>query len=283
MDYMTNLRLHHCFVCAALFLSSLSSRMWAQTDRLQDKLNSAYTGKTVLVRNFYSGRVLEYGLNGQLLSPSRRGPWTLAGMEITRIAVRSVRIEINGNRMGVVFKNGKMRFIKVGKLQILVDTDVSESRSNAVFNLLSQRIFIDPRADLRLLLPDFWQAYFSGSDLKSRTTAWRTALERDTAASLPANVSPRTGAVSAPRAIRSPDPKYTKEARSQRIEGPSRLVMVINTSGRAENIAITGPLGMGLDEEAVNAVREWEFRPAMKGGQPVRVQINIEVDFRCCP
>jgi protein TonB len=40
---------------------------------------------------------------------------------------------------------------------------------------------------------------------------------------------------------------------------------------------------MGLDEQAILAIRQWKFQPAMKNGKPVRVQIEIQMDFRCCP
>ena len=79
--------------------------------------------------------------------------------------------------------------------------------------------------------------------------------------------------MSAPRAIHSPDPKYTKEAASRHIDGTSVLMVVLNSSGSAENIAILDPLGMGLDEQAVKAVQQWRFQPAMKNGQPISVQI----------
>jgi len=39
-------------------------------------------------------------------------------------------------------------------------------------------------------------------------------------------------------------------------------------------------VGMGLDEKAVEAVRTWRFEPAHKDGQPVAVQVNVEVNFR---
>jgi TonB family protein len=39
-------------------------------------------------------------------------------------------------------------------------------------------------------------------------------------------------------------------------------------------------LGMGLDEKAVEAVRQWRFEPAKKDGHPVPVMINVEVNFR---
>ena len=40
---------------------------------------------------------------------------------------------------------------------------------------------------------------------------------------------------------------------------------------------------MGLDEQAVLAVEHWRFQPGTKNGQPVRVEINIEMTFWCCP
>ena len=39
-------------------------------------------------------------------------------------------------------------------------------------------------------------------------------------------------------------------------------------------------LGLGLDEKAIEAVRNWKFEPALKDGKPVAVQINVEVNFR---
>jgi TonB family protein len=266
------------FFCVALLLSFSPLRVWAQTDHLQDELNSAYKGKTLLLRNFYSGGTLAYGSDGQLHKPSIQGPWTLGGLEITDIVVAEPGIEIRGNRMGAVFKNGKLSFMKVGKLQIHIDRDNPEKNLDAAI----RHIFIDPKEDLRPLLPDYWQSYLSGSDSKSRKDAWISSIEkRDPSASPPVKVSP--GAVSAPRAIHLPEPKYTKEAASRQFEGMSRLMVVVNTSGSAENIAILDPLGMGLDEQAVKAVQQWRFQPGMKDGQPIWVQIEIEVDFRCCP
>ena len=45
------------------------------------------------------------------------------------------------------------------------------------------------------------------------------------------------------------------------------------------NIRVLSSLGMGLDEKAIEAVKNWRFEPAMKDGHPVSVQIAVEVDF----
>jgi protein TonB len=53
----------------------------------------------------------------------------------------------------------------------------------------------------------------------------------------------------------------------------------VNESGKPENITIIDPLGLGLDEAAIAAVKKWTFEPARRGGVPVRVGMTIEVNF----
>lgn len=88
------------------------------------------------------------------------------------------------------------------------------------------------------------------------------------------------GGVSAPRAIFSPDPQYSDEARKAKYQGIVVLWCVIGPDGRPHAIRVQRSLGMGLDEKAMEAVRTWRFEPALKDGRPVAVQVNIEVNFR---
>jgi TonB family protein len=88
------------------------------------------------------------------------------------------------------------------------------------------------------------------------------------------------GGVSAPRVIEDPDPEYSEEARQAKYQGTVVLWIVIGPDGLARQVRVQRSLGMGLDEKAVEAVRKWRFIPAMKDGQPVAVQVNVEVNFR---
>ena len=88
------------------------------------------------------------------------------------------------------------------------------------------------------------------------------------------------GGVSAPRAVFTPDPEYSEEARKAKYQGTCVLWLIVGQDGRPREIKIARSLGMGLDEKAIEAVRNWKFEPAMKDGQPVSVQINVEVNFR---
>jgi TonB family protein len=88
------------------------------------------------------------------------------------------------------------------------------------------------------------------------------------------------GGVSAPRPIYDPDPEYSEEARRAKYQGTVLLWVIVGSDGRPRDIRVQRSLGMGLDEKAIEAVRQWKFEPSMKEGHPVAVQVNIEVSFR---
>jgi len=88
------------------------------------------------------------------------------------------------------------------------------------------------------------------------------------------------GGVSAPKATFSPDPEYSEEARKAKFQGTCVLWLIVGPDGHPRDIRVSRTLGLGLDEKAIEAVKNWKFEPAMKDGKPVAVQINVEVDFR---
>lgn len=88
------------------------------------------------------------------------------------------------------------------------------------------------------------------------------------------------GGVTAPRPIYDPDPEYSDEARRAKYQGTVLLWVVIDANGRPHEVKVSRSLGMGLDEKAIEAVKNWRFTPAKKDGQPVAVQVTIEVSFR---
>jgi len=90
----------------------------------------------------------------------------------------------------------------------------------------------------------------------------------------------RVGAgVSPPRVIYQPEPEFSEEARKAKFQGVCTLALVVGADGRPSNIRVQSSLGMGLDEKAIEAVKNWKFEPAMKDGHPVPVAIAVEVDF----
>lgn len=87
------------------------------------------------------------------------------------------------------------------------------------------------------------------------------------------------GGITAPKVIEDPSPEYSEEARKAKFEGTVVLWLIVDANGRPRDLRVARSLGMGLDEKALQAVRLWRFKPAMKDGTPVAVEVNVEVNF----
>jgi protein TonB len=88
------------------------------------------------------------------------------------------------------------------------------------------------------------------------------------------------GGVSAPALIFKVEPEYSEEARKAKFQGTVVLYVVVDEKGQPRELKVVRPLGLGLDEKAIEAVQKWRFKPGVKDGKPVPVAATVEVNFR---
>ncbi len=88
------------------------------------------------------------------------------------------------------------------------------------------------------------------------------------------------GGVSNPTLIYAPDPEFSDEARRAKYQGVCVVGLIVDAQGNPQRVHIVRPLGMGLDEKALEAVKQYKFKPAIFRGKPVPVEVDIEVNFR---
>lgn len=81
------------------------------------------------------------------------------------------------------------------------------------------------------------------------------------------------------RLLSKPEPQYTEEARRNQISGTVMLRAVFSSSGEVVQIRALNTLPFGLTEKAIAAARQIKFVPAMKGGRPVSVHMQLEYNF----
>jgi TonB family protein len=87
--------------------------------------------------------------------------------------------------------------------------------------------------------------------------------------------------ISAPVPLIIPQAKYTDEARKEGIQGEVMVSVIVDAQGMPQNPRIVRPMPAGLNEAALEAVRKYRFKPAMKDGKtPVPVMVTIAVNFR---
>ena len=84
----------------------------------------------------------------------------------------------------------------------------------------------------------------------------------------------------APIPIYKPEPPYSEEARKAKYQGTVVLWIVVDAQGNVSDARVVKPLGLGLDEKAVETVHTWKFKPAMRNGAAVPVRVMVEVSFR---
>jgi TonB family protein len=86
--------------------------------------------------------------------------------------------------------------------------------------------------------------------------------------------------VTKPELLKKVEPEYSEEARKAKFQGVVVLYIVVDPNGNAVNPRVMKSLGLGLDEKAMEAVKQWKFKPGYKDGKAVAVAATVEVNFR---
>jgi TonB family protein len=146
---------------------------------------------------------------------------------------------------------------------------VSPAHSAMVMNKALSSIFandIDPV--MMSHLPEYWQAYFTSK------SEHRQYMPKD------ASIKVVSEGMTPPRVLNSIDPSSNEYAQKYGIAGMELLRTVVDATGVPRQMAIERPIGFGLDEKAVEAIKNSHFRPATLNGQPVPVVVDLVVTFR---
>jgi protein TonB len=88
------------------------------------------------------------------------------------------------------------------------------------------------------------------------------------------------GGVKPPSVLRQVDPEFSEEARKAKFSGNVQVYLWVDENGNPSHVRVVRGVGMGLDEKAVEAVRQYKFKPATKDGKPVKVDLYIDVNFQ---
>ena len=88
------------------------------------------------------------------------------------------------------------------------------------------------------------------------------------------------GAIVKPEVIRRVQPNYTEIARKARVQGVVIVEAIVDKQGDVTNVRVLKGLPMGLEQSAMDAVKQWTFKPATLNGRPVSVYFVLTINFR---
>jgi len=87
------------------------------------------------------------------------------------------------------------------------------------------------------------------------------------------------GGITEPVVISQVEPEFSEEARRAKYPGDVIVSLIVDANGMPQNVHVLHGVGMGLDEKAVEAVKQYRFKPARENGKPVAVYMNVDVGF----
>ena len=82
-----------------------------------------------------------------------------------------------------------------------------------------------------------------------------------------------------PELVERTEPDYAEEARIAQHQGTVQVEVVVDADGVPRNAKVLQILGLGLDEKALDAVKNWRFRPAKIDGKKVPCRVVLAIDF----
>jgi TonB family protein len=84
----------------------------------------------------------------------------------------------------------------------------------------------------------------------------------------------------APRPVSKTNPTYPEKARQKRKQGTVRLGLIVSKDGSATGVHVVNSVDKDIDQAAIDAVSQWKFEPGTYQGNPVDVELTVEVNFR---
>jgi TonB family protein len=246
---------------------------------IEKELRKTYDNYALSLKIPYASENLHFDSKGQFVGSSPLGVWTTSGiLQVGKIVLKPNVLQINGNRILVALRASQGSSILVPIVtarSVHITIELESTTSN--IDQLNQVI----------------ERVFQKQDTRKRIAAyWRPVPEDQASATFPAGaqvtgmlegnrpVYGRLAGIVPPKPVHMEAPTFTQSAREKRLQGTAVVSVVVNEKGLPEILEVTKDPGEGLDIQSLLTVAEWRFRPATLNGQPVAVQISVEVSFR---
>ena len=283
----------------------------------EEELRQALLNRHLFLRGLWLSDDLHFGLTGALATTSARGSFTLCDVQIEKVRLTKKRLELEGARYGIHFDDvadwdqqasafDRIRITPKKKhLLIVIDRQVvvspkkekkpgrsgrsqpaqpqaaapaSAPPAGQTTNLAAaaallradlNRIF-SPGLDAHMIdaMPDYWQYFYNAQ------TKHQSIEPTD-----PNILRPGNG-VAGPTLVHNIVPPSNDYAQRAQVAGVASYKVILGADGKPIAVAVYRPIGFGLDENAVAAIRKATFAAARKDGKPVASVIDMAVVFR---
>lgn len=286
---MTRAILIFCLAAAAAIST-------ATAQEVGSSLKQQCEGKILVLRHPLQGNSQEYDSDGKVRKGGAEGPWTLYGrLKVDEVGLSADKLLLKGHRVDYKYDPSVHHLASFpNKIRVTVQISLNQLPQNlAEADDVLGRVFALTKKDVLDSAPEFWRGYLDRNiatmppDEKSVAPADQPEPRPELLTRGPKTPEHDTtrpfiigrGGVQAPAPLFTPEPEFPDRASSEHYQGIVVLNVIVDTSGKVQNIRLVRPAGMGMEEEAVATVSKWRFKPAKREGEPVAVEMNIEVAF----
>jgi TonB family protein len=260
---------------------------------VEGQLRRDYVGSERMLRHFYIADTLKFDADGNALNKEKTGSWTLFGaVRIDKLTLSSGKLDLQGHRAIVAIDDAAKTMKRIPwseKVRIEIPVHEGPDAASQVRSALAE-VFVVPGEDMVATLPDYWQDYMvaffakHGKPCQDSQSADASESHSETADGAEANQTNPPMKVSAGvmegRLIHRAEPQYFLVARQAGVQGEIGLRARISKSGDVIGLCLTQAIGGGMDDEAVNTVRQWKYSPYLLNGTALEIKTSISFRFR---
>jgi TonB family protein len=191
---------------------------------------------------------------------------------INKLKIKNETIELTGKREYWSYDQTekKPRKYKSPGKTIIEIGPFNTPPDSTSFHQAIQKIFLQDNEPLNQAVPHYWEnavlRFFNGNETLVDESPKKKYFNRGDNLVLP-------------KLISKTDPHYTSIARQLKVRGAVVLKVKIDKEGNVSVLDIVQPLGLDLDESAIEAVSKWKYTPASLNGEPIDFETTLKIQF----
>jgi TonB family protein len=259
----------------------------SEAQMTQNAIKARLVGQSLYLRGLWVDSHLKFDAEGIPEKLYKAGTFTEAGMDVREVKLTPGGLRIDGERAGLIFPDKTAKRIRLhsedydGSIRIEIKTPVDGDFDKAL-----TAIFAPDLGSLLSSLPIYWQGYarkylvspdLGEASTKKLDTATMGASDSTNDGEKPFHVG---GGIKPPVVTNMVEPEFSPVARMMKASGIVEVYLWIQPDGSPSHLRIARAAGLGMDEQAISAVSRYRFKPAMKGGKPVKVDLYVDVNFQ---
>lgn len=240
---------------------------------VKQEWNAHWRNRIYCLRGFWRGLDLKYSAGGRLLSHPQHSDWTLAWIRLISLGYTGKQLKINGDWIGLAHFGGPPRLSRYNlhHTRTIAIQLAGQTPTAGMLQRLRQRIFVQEGTEMATALPAVWRDFYENPEFfKPDEKKFKICAK---------NPSCPNHKIQDPQMLYDPNPNYNPIARAAGLQGQESFWATVGVDGKLHHLRIFKPLGLGLDEAAMGAMRKWRLRPARQGGKPVAVKAKISISF----